>query len=366
MPLFRLSLFRYGGLALFPALLLIPPFAAHSITVPARVAQSPSPSPKPTPSPTTSPAPAASPAPKGATPYDRYMLAGYAATKQRQYDLALLHFKRALDERPNDTYATQAIRNVESYRNQPAPATTGSPAPTVVVPPPKPAPASGNPTPKPAPAKPAPAKPAPAKPAPTSTKPAPPKSPTPPTSSQLTPPKAPPAPITAETFPAPPTAVVTIPSAPPSDAFNEAQAIALINRWLSAKAEVFAPPFDLQPVVDLTTGELLASLVRPDGVLTWLKTNRAYFRYGAQRIDSVDRFVIARDRATMEISLTEDRTLYLNGVIDPSRTDFSSQRVRFTFGMDNGVWKIADYKTVNGSLLERSILSAATPLTPAP
>jgi len=49
--------------------------------------------------------------------YDRYMQAGYAATQAREFDTALLYFRRALDERPDDSYAEQAIQNVENYRN---------------------------------------------------------------------------------------------------------------------------------------------------------------------------------------------------------------------------------------------------------
>lgn len=48
--------------------------------------------------------------------FDRYMVAGYEATDQRDYETALLFFQRALDERPNNTYAQQAIQNVEQYR----------------------------------------------------------------------------------------------------------------------------------------------------------------------------------------------------------------------------------------------------------
>lgn len=51
--------------------------------------------------------------------YDRYMEAGYTATEQRDYETALLYFKRALDERPGDIYAQQAIQNVEGYLTQP-------------------------------------------------------------------------------------------------------------------------------------------------------------------------------------------------------------------------------------------------------
>ena len=47
------------------------------------------------------------------TPYDRYMKAGYDAEKAQQYKTALTFFRRALDERPSDTYATTAIQNTE-------------------------------------------------------------------------------------------------------------------------------------------------------------------------------------------------------------------------------------------------------------
>lgn len=68
------------------------------------------------PAPTTSAAPNAT---SGTLPvYDRYMQAGYAATNQRDYETALLYFQRALDERPNDTYAQEAIENVERYQRE--------------------------------------------------------------------------------------------------------------------------------------------------------------------------------------------------------------------------------------------------------
>lgn len=52
--------------------------------------------------------------PKRTTVYDRYMQAAYTATRQKDNQTALLYFKRALDERPNDTFAVQAIRNLEA------------------------------------------------------------------------------------------------------------------------------------------------------------------------------------------------------------------------------------------------------------
>jgi hypothetical protein len=47
------------------------------------------------------------------TLYDRYMSAGYGATRQNELDRAALYFQRALDERPRDTFAQNALRDVE-------------------------------------------------------------------------------------------------------------------------------------------------------------------------------------------------------------------------------------------------------------
>lgn len=217
------------------------------------------------------------------TPYDRYMQAGYDATQQKNHQQALVYFKRALDERPNDTYATQAIRNVEAYlkgnRNTPQSAKPTSP---------------------------------------------------------------------------------TKPSSTTATALNQQQAIAIVNRWLEAKADIFAPPFDQKQLKELATGELYTSMVKPDGVLDWLKRRQAYYRYGVQKVEGVDRFAVSADRATIELRVTEDRTLYLKGMVDPRQTDFSARQVRYSLELVNGNWKIADYKTIDGSLLERAVLEAET------
>ncbi|MEM6838256.1 MAG: hypothetical protein AAF609_15535 [Cyanobacteria bacterium P01_C01_bin.120] len=47
--------------------------------------------------------------------YTQAMLVGYAAEEQGDYQTALVNFRRALLERPNDSYALRAIANVESY-----------------------------------------------------------------------------------------------------------------------------------------------------------------------------------------------------------------------------------------------------------
>lgn len=47
--------------------------------------------------------------------YSKNMLLGYDATKQRNYPTALNYFRQALQAKPRDTYATLAIRNIQSY-----------------------------------------------------------------------------------------------------------------------------------------------------------------------------------------------------------------------------------------------------------
>ncbi|MBW4540547.1 MAG: hypothetical protein KME43_15575 [Myxacorys chilensis ATA2-1-KO14] len=66
---------------------------------------------------------------KQTTFYDRYMQAGYAATQKKDMQTAMLYFKRALDERPQDTFASQAIRNLEAA-SKPNRATNPAPAKT--------------------------------------------------------------------------------------------------------------------------------------------------------------------------------------------------------------------------------------------
>jgi hypothetical protein len=46
------------------------------------------------------------------------MLIGYAAVEQRDYQTALINFRRALAERPGDRYALDAIANVQGYIQQ--------------------------------------------------------------------------------------------------------------------------------------------------------------------------------------------------------------------------------------------------------
>jgi hypothetical protein len=341
------------------------------------------------------PAPTANQPRSQSTPYDRYMNAGYAATQQKDYSTALIHFQRALDERPTDTFATQAIRNVESYLKRDRSGTSGPTlaAPPAATPPARPTPDSpvaATPSQPPASSAP-PSSPAVAPPiaAPPSTAipsiPLPSPTATPPLTPAVTPAVSAPSALTrATSTPTTPPTVTIVPvsgtdpvtTTPPAQlttpitgaplaasrnpVITENQAIDLIRQWLQAKAQIFAPPFAQKPIAELTTGELYTSLLKPDGVLDWLKQRQAYYRYGVQKVEAINRFAASDDRATIEITLTEERTLYRSGVIDPQQTAFATKQVRFSLEWADARWKIADYKTIDGSLLERAVLGPAT------
>ncbi|GCA95681.1 ARC6/PARC6 family protein [Microcystis aeruginosa] len=79
----------------------------------------------------------------------------------------------------------------------------------------------------------------------------------------------------------------------------------------------------------------------------WLANNSAYYIYGVQRIDSVNNFTSSGDQATVDVVVTEERTLYNNqGKIDRKNSAFTTSLVRYNLENDEGTWKIANSRTL--------------------
>lgn len=137
------------------------------------------------------------------------------------------------------------------------------------------------------------------------------------------------------------------PSPLPTSSITQQEAVALIRNWQAAKRILFAPPYDRQRGAELTTGEAYRKNIGPGSSLEWLENNNSYYRYGVQRIDSVQRFVANGNQATIEVITTEDRKLYRNGrLINDENTAFETTLVRYSLQKENGILKIADYSTV--------------------
>lgn len=132
-----------------------------------------------------------------------------------------------------------------------------------------------------------------------------------------------------------------------TSAITKKAAFALINQWQQSKAQLFAPPFNRQLGSELTTGEAYRKNIGQGSSLEWLEDNNAYYRYGVQRIDSIENFVANGDQATLDIVLTEDRKLYKNGeIVNDENSSFDTRLVRYSLQLENGKLKISDYTTV--------------------
>jgi hypothetical protein len=134
-------------------------------------------------------------------------------------------------------------------------------------------------------------------------------------------------------------------SAPSS--ISQAQAEQVVQSWLEAKRILMAPPYNLQRADAVTTGPLLADLTKSDGPVRWLANNNSEYRFGVQKIEEINRFVANGDQANIEAWVTEDRTLYKNGVIDSNQTDFKTRLTNYTLQRAGGEWKVYDYKNIS-------------------
>jgi hypothetical protein len=146
-----------------------------------------------------------------------------------------------------------------------------------------------------------------------------------------------------------PSTSTTQPSEPPkppiSQSISQQEAINLITNWQQAKSRIFAPPFDRQLVASLTTGKVYEDIVKPEGSIDWLQKNNAYYQFRKQEAQATGYFNQVGSIAEVDITIAEEYTLYVNGAIDKSETNFTTYR--YTLNLDNGTWKIADRQAKN-------------------
>jgi ARC6-like, IMS domain len=133
-------------------------------------------------------------------------------------------------------------------------------------------------------------------------------------------------------------------SAPAQDSITASEARGVIENWFVAKRSMFGSSYSASAAQAITTGILLNDITKPNGSIDWLRSNNAEYRFGAQRVDSIDRVVSNGDNATVAVTATEDRTLYKDGKVDPTQTDFKTKTTVYTLQRIGGAWKIADYK----------------------
>ena len=125
---------------------------------------------------------------------------------------------------------------------------------------------------------------------------------------------------------------------------SQQKAVNLIKKYLEAKKEMFAPPYNRQILAEIATNEFYNKTV---GAIDWLERNSAYYRYNTQKIESVEEFVSDANTATIKVKITEDYTLYnSDGSIDNSSSNFKTLTVIYNMRLTNGHLKIYAPKIV--------------------
>ncbi|OIP78712.1 MAG: hypothetical protein AUK48_01125 [Oscillatoriales cyanobacterium CG2_30_44_21] len=136
------------------------------------------------------------------------------------------------------------------------------------------------------------------------------------------------------------------PTSPQNVSLTEDEAKQLIINWQNVKPSVFAFPFDRQLAARYTTGSLLQDIVKPNGSIDWLRQNNSYYKYGFRSVGA-PRFISKDDfQAIVEVRLIEQYTMYRNGRVIESESDYYDKVVRFVLRKEDGSWKISDRKSL--------------------
>jgi serine/threonine-protein kinase len=127
---------------------------------------------------------------------------------------------------------------------------------------------------------------------------------------------------------------------PVDQEFTEEHAKVLVKRYLDAKSNIFAPPFNRQLVMELTTGKLRTEVSE---AISWMQINNAYYIYEFRSVGSTGKiYYNGNSNAIAELRVIEKYVYYQNGKLDPTQADYYDKVVRWAFQKENGIWKITD------------------------
>jgi len=128
---------------------------------------------------------------------------------------------------------------------------------------------------------------------------------------------------------------------------SKQQAIGVINKWLRAKREIFAPPYSQQKIEELTTGSFRQELLASNSPINWLKTNNAWYDYGSQTIEQTRLFATSKTgKAIIELKIVEYVTYYEKSSAIPSKSGWKTTNVRYYLESSNNQWKIDNYMVI--------------------
>ncbi|QZZ18992.1 TIR domain-containing protein [Leptothermofonsia sichuanensis E412] len=117
----------------------------------------------------------------------------------------------------------------------------------------------------------------------------------------------------------------------------------LMEEWMQAKPEIFAPPFNLQRLEELTTG---IRLEQSRLLVEWLKLNNGYHKYHKSQIDDFEIVRVSGNQMVCEAEEIEDMTLYFNGRQSPTEQG-SKRQIRYVMEKVGDRWKLSETQIIN-------------------
>ncbi len=120
-------------------------------------------------------------------------------------------------------------------------------------------------------------------------------------------------------------------------------AVNVIQSWLLTKSEVLGPSYDFQILEKYTINEYLE---RQKGSVEWLIKYNAYYTYGGAAVEAGGKFYSKGNQIIIETKVAQDRTLHINGGIDPTNSGLSTGVYRWTLQWENGSFKIANSEEI--------------------
>lgn len=132
------------------------------------------------------------------------------------------------------------------------------------------------------------------------------------------------------------------PQSPQQPGINELEARAIVERWLTVKSQIFAPPFDTNLVDQVVaSGPLWTDITKTGGSIDWLKNNNSYYSYSTIKVNRVISFAPSPSLPSIVVSITEDSILH-----SPKRNKSSSSTGNwiYTLKEEGNAWKVWDYR----------------------
>jgi tetratricopeptide (TPR) repeat protein len=136
----------------------------------------------------------------------------------------------------------------------------------------------------------------------------------------------------------------------PSTSITKEDAVSLVKRWLNARSQMFAPPYNQEVGRDLATGKAYSDKVHgpsSDGTdtstLEWLRKFDYYYAYNSTDIGEIISFRESGDEIILDMVVTDDRTQYDNKRKVVSKNSGKTKSViRYRLKYDSDKWKISD------------------------